>query len=85
MSMSWHTLLDFTFDIINIPTVKLVKTVVKCGNISGKNVDKIETFAPKVVKAWINPKTKSPKTIHHRGKGVLMIAGDEIRLRSKIK
>ena len=42
--------------VINIPTVKLAKTVVACGNASGSNVDKFEKFgltpvAAKLVKA----------------------------------
>ena len=43
---------DFTFDIIrktkecviNIPTVELAKTVVACGNASGRSVDKFRKF-----------------------------------------
>ncbi len=43
---------DYTFDIlrktkecvINIPTVELVKQVVGCGNISGRNIDKFKKF-----------------------------------------
>ncbi|MDE1811836.1 MAG: flavin reductase family protein [Thaumarchaeota archaeon] len=43
---------DYTFDIlrktkecvINIPTVKLAKQVIGCGNISGRNIDKFRRF-----------------------------------------
>jgi len=30
--------------VINIPTVELAKTVVACGNVSGRSVDKFKTF-----------------------------------------
>lgn len=43
---------DYTFDIlkktkecvINIPGVELIKTVVRCGNTSGRKIDKFKTF-----------------------------------------
>lgn len=43
---------DYTFDIlrktkecvINIPTVKLIRQVIGCGNTSGKNIDKFRKF-----------------------------------------
>lgn len=122
---------DYTFDIlrktkecvINIPTVELVKQVVGCGNISGRNadefkkfglsqspaflvsvplidqcfasleckvvdtkmMDKYNIFILKVVKAWIDPSKKHPRTIHHRGRGNFMIAGRIIKLPSKMK
>ncbi len=108
---------------INIPTVELAKKVVGCGNTSGRNTDKFQTFrltpvaaarvqAPliaecyanlecqvvdtklvakynlfilEVVKAWIDPAKKQPRTLHHRGRGVFMMAGKTIRLPSKMK
>jgi flavin reductase (DIM6/NTAB) family NADH-FMN oxidoreductase RutF len=108
--------------VINIPTVELAKTVVSCGNASGRRVDKFKAFgltpvaatcvkapliaechasleckvidgkliAPynffilEVVKAWIAPSRKHPRTIHHQGEGVFMVAGRTINLPSKI-
>jgi len=122
---------NHTFDIvkatkecvINIPTVELAEMVVRCGNTSGRKVDKFKKFgltpadascvqAPliaecyanlecrvidmgmtakyclfilEVLKAWIDPKQKHPKTIHHLGRGVFMVAGETIKLPSKMK
>lgn len=42
-------------------------------------------FVLEVVKAWIDPTVKNPKTIHHMGSGYFMIAGKKIKLRSKMK
>jgi len=108
---------------INIPTVDLAAKVVKCGNTTGRSVDKFEAFrltptpalrvgAPlvaecyanleckvidasrvarynlfilEVVKAWIDPSRKVPRTLHHRGRGVFMVAGRTIRLASRMK
>lgn len=109
--------------VINIPTKKLTKKVVSCGNTSGRSVDKFKTFhltpaeascvrAPliseyyanleckvvdtsmateynffilEVLKAWIEPSVKHPRTIHHLGKGSFMVAGRTIKLPSKMK
>jgi flavin reductase (DIM6/NTAB) family NADH-FMN oxidoreductase RutF len=42
-------------------------------------------FILEVVKAWVDTAVKDPKTLHHRGKGAFMVAGETIKLRSKMK
>lgn len=42
-------------------------------------------FILEVVKAWVDPGVKEPKTLHHRGYGRFMVAGETIKLRSKMK
>ena len=122
---------NYTFDIlkatrectINVPTVDLAAKVVRCGNTTGRTVDKFDAFgltaapssclgAPivaecyanleckvidagmvarynffvlEVVKAWIDPARKDARTIHHRGKGVFMVAGRTIKLPLRMK
>jgi flavin reductase (DIM6/NTAB) family NADH-FMN oxidoreductase RutF len=109
--------------VINIPTVEIAEKVVGCGNTSGANIDKFETFCltPKpaaqvgaplieecfanlecrvadtrmvasyclfiveVIQAWIDPAVKNPRTIHHLGSGNFMVAGEKIKLRSKMR
>jgi hypothetical protein len=48
-------------------------------------VTKYNFFILQVQKAWITPSTRQPRTIHHLGKGVFMVAGRTIKLRSKMK
>ncbi|MDE2401849.1 MAG: flavin reductase family protein [Burkholderiales bacterium] len=122
---------DFSFDalkatrecVLNIPTVELAAQVVRCGNTSGRRVDKFKVcgltpvpaalvgapliaechanlecrvvdgrlvnrynfFVLEVLKAWIDPAFKDPRTLHHRGKGAFMVAGETIKLPSKMK
>jgi flavin reductase (DIM6/NTAB) family NADH-FMN oxidoreductase RutF len=109
--------------VINIPTVEIAQAVVKCGNSSGRTVDKFTAFgltalpaslvaAPliaecyanlecrvvdtrmvrkycffvlEVCKAWVDPATSAPRTIHHLGRGAFMVAGRRIKLPSKMK
>jgi hypothetical protein len=42
-------------------------------------------FILEVLKAWIDLAKKNPRTIHHCGKGVFMVAGRTITLPSKMK
>jgi len=109
--------------VLNVPTAELAEQVVKCGNTTGRNVDKFEAtglttlpatlvaapliaecfvnlecrvadtrltnrydfFVLEVLKAWIAPDRKNPRTLHHRGYGVFMVAGDSIRLPSRMR
>ena len=109
--------------VINIPTAKLAKEIVGCGNTSGRKTDKFERFgltrksasevaAPlidecwaslegrvvdtrmvekyglfviEVVKAWVDASLKNPRTLHHRGMGLFMIAGESVKLPSRMK
>ncbi|HCE07435.1 MAG TPA: flavin reductase [Oxalobacteraceae bacterium] len=108
---------------LNIPTAEMAENVVRCGNSSGRRMDKFQSFGLtpvpaslisvplvaecyanlecrvvdtrlvnrynffvlEVVKAWIEPACKNPQTIHHRGRGVFMVAGATIKLPSKMK
>lgn len=42
-------------------------------------------FVLEVIQAWINSACKDPRTLHHRGNGAFMVAGETIKLASKMK
>ncbi len=42
-------------------------------------------FVLEVLKAWIDPARKNPRTLHHLGKGRFMVAGRTLTLPSKMK
>jgi hypothetical protein len=42
-------------------------------------------FVLEVVKAWIDPSRKNPRTLHHRGRGVFAVDGRTIKLASRAK
>jgi hypothetical protein len=48
-------------------------------------VEKYNFFILEVLKAWIEPSKKDPRTIHHRGKGMFMVDGRTIKLDSRMK
>ena len=57
----------------------------ECTVVDGKMISKYNLFILEVVQAWINPACKHPQTIHHQGRGTFMVAGESIRLPSKMK
>lgn len=48
-------------------------------------VDAYGLFILEVLKAWVDPKQKNPKTIHHRGYGKFAVDGKTMRLKSKMR
>jgi flavin reductase (DIM6/NTAB) family NADH-FMN oxidoreductase RutF len=57
----------------------------ECKVTDTKLVSKYNLFIIEVVKAWIDPKQKNPKTIHHRGYGTFVVDGDVIKLKSRMR
>ena len=57
----------------------------ECWIVDTKMVAKYYFFILEVVKPWIDPTVKNPRTIHHLGSGNFMIAGKKIKLKSKMK
>jgi flavin reductase (DIM6/NTAB) family NADH-FMN oxidoreductase RutF len=48
-------------------------------------VDAYGLFILEVLKAWVDPKQKNPKTIHHRGYGKFAVDGKTMLLKSKMR
>jgi flavin reductase (DIM6/NTAB) family NADH-FMN oxidoreductase RutF len=57
----------------------------ECRVADTRMVNKYGFFVLEVVKAWIDPSIKNPRTLHHRGKGVFVVADESIRLPSRMK
>ncbi|WP_025918175.1 flavin reductase family protein [Herminiimonas sp. CN] len=57
----------------------------ECRVVDTKLVAKYNFFILEVLQAWIIPLKKTlPQTLHHRGKGVFMVAGETIKLPSRM-
>jgi flavin reductase (DIM6/NTAB) family NADH-FMN oxidoreductase RutF len=57
----------------------------ECRVVDTRLVNKYCFFVLEVVKAWVDPAVKAPRTLHHRGRGRFMVAGAEIQLKSRMK
>ncbi len=54
----------------------------ECQVVDRTLVDRYNFFVLEVRRAWIDPRQKRPRTIHHQGEGVFRVAGRTIKLPS---
>lgn len=57
----------------------------ECKVVDPRMTAQYSFFILEVLKAWIDPSRKDPRTIHHLGRGTFMVAGKTIKLPSKMK
>jgi flavin reductase (DIM6/NTAB) family NADH-FMN oxidoreductase RutF len=69
---------------IDAPLIAECYANLECRVVDTRAVAKYCLFILEVVKAWIDTAKKNPRTIHHMGRGVFMVAGETIRLRSRM-
>ncbi len=50
-----------------------------------RSVNRYNFFILEVVKAWVDTAIRQPQTLHHRGNGVFVVAGETVRRRSAAK
>jgi len=70
---------------VEAPLVAECYANLECKVVDARMASKYNFFVMEVVKAWIDPAIKQPKTIHHLGGGSFMVAGHTIKLPSKMK
>ena len=70
---------------VSAPLVAECFANLECRVADSRLVNKYNLFVLEVVQAWIDPKQKNPKTIHHRGYGQFVVDGALIKLKSKMR
>jgi flavin reductase (DIM6/NTAB) family NADH-FMN oxidoreductase RutF len=70
---------------IGAPLIEECFANLECRVADTKMVSRYCFFVLEVIKAWIDPSAKDPRTIHHLGRGSFMVAGEKIKLKSKMK
>ena len=80
------------FGLTPIPAARVAPPLVaecfanlECKVTDTRFVNAYGLFILEVLKAWIDPKQKNPKTIHHRGYGAFAVDGETIRLKSRMR
>ncbi len=71
--------------VIKAPLIAECYASLECKVIDTSMATKYGVFVLQVVKAWIAPTVKRPRTLHHQGRGNFMVAGATIRLASRMK
>jgi flavin reductase (DIM6/NTAB) family NADH-FMN oxidoreductase RutF len=70
---------------VRAPLIEECYASLECRVVDTSMVATYAFFVLQVMKAWVDPAVTHPRTIHHRGRGTFMVAGETIRLRSKMK
>jgi flavin reductase (DIM6/NTAB) family NADH-FMN oxidoreductase RutF len=70
---------------VRAPLIAECYANLECRVVDTREVNRYCLFILEVLKAWIDPAKKHPRTIHHMGRGTFMVAGRTIKLRSKAK
>jgi len=70
---------------VEAPLIDECYVNLECKVVDAHLVTKYNFFILEVLKAWIDPSRKDPRTIHHLGRGAFMVAGRTIMLPSKMK
>ncbi len=79
------------FGLTAVPAKRVVAPLIaecfanlECKVVNTRLVGEYNLFVLEVVKAWIDPAQKNPKTIHHHGYGKFIVDGRTIKLASKM-
>jgi flavin reductase (DIM6/NTAB) family NADH-FMN oxidoreductase RutF len=70
---------------VKAPLIAECYANLECKVVDTSMATKYNFFILEVLKAWIAPSVKQPRTLHHLGKGSFMVAGQTIKLPSKMK
>ena len=71
--------------LVKAPLISECYANLECRIHDTRMVSKYNFFVLEVIKAWIDPKVKDPRTLHHRGRGHFMVAGETLVLRSRMR
>jgi len=71
--------------LVKAPLIDECYANLECSLFDDSMVGQYGLFILRVIKAWSDPLREHPRTMHHRGKGSFMVAGETIHLPSKMK
>jgi len=70
---------------VKVPLVAGCFANLECKVSDARLVNRYNLFILEVVKAWIDPGQKNPKTIHHQGYGRIVVDGRALKLPSRMR
>ena len=71
--------------VVDAPLIAECYASLECRLIDSRLANKYNFFVLEVLKAWIDPLRKAPQTLHHRGRGLFVVAGRTVQLPSRKK
>ncbi len=70
---------------VDAPLIAECYANLECRLGDSRWVNRYSFFVLEVLRAWIDPAIKAPRTLHHRGRGTFMVAGRTMQLASRMK
>ena len=70
---------------VQAPLIGECYASLECRVADTRLVNRYNFFILEVVQAWVDTAVKQPQTLHHRGNGVFVVAGETVKLRSAMK
>ena len=67
------------------PRVQECYASLECRVVDARMAKKYDLFVLEVVQAWVDPAVRAPKTLHHLGGDLFMVAGRRIHLKTQAK
>lgn len=67
------------------PVIEACYASLEARVVDTRMVESYALFVVQVQKAWVDSSRKNPRTLHHRGYGRFMVAGETIKLPSKMR
>jgi len=71
--------------LVDAPLIVQCHANLECQVVDLRLMKRYNFFVLEVLKAWVDPSVKDPRTLHHRGYGRFMVAGETITLPSKMR
>lgn len=71
--------------LVDAPLIDECFASLECRVADTRLVNRYNFFVLEVVQAWCEPASEQQRTLHHRGNGAFMVAGEMILLPSKMK
>ena len=69
---------------VKAPLINECYANLECKVVDKRMADKYNLFILKVLKAWIDPSEKNPRTIHHRGGDSFFVAGKTVKIPNRM-
>jgi flavin reductase (DIM6/NTAB) family NADH-FMN oxidoreductase RutF len=70
---------------VAVPRIEECYANLECRIADSRMVAKYGLFVLEVVAAWVDRAFRRPRTLHHAGRGVFVVDGEVLRLRSRAK
>ena len=70
---------------VQAPLIAECYASLECRVADTRLVNRYNFFVLEVVQAWVDRTIRDPHTLHHRGNGAFAVAGETLRLRSRMK